>query len=270
MYIARLINTIISFLLFSESTHVYLTTPWTIKSLIGVCCLNNTDIMSVNHFRQGPIIFTLLTIAFTLPTTLHGILFSLVTRMSVARTLSLVVVSSAHVITLTDLLRINKFLREALAKADIDAAHRYLHERLSGWIGTMKGLAKLAYYPYKNPRFSCTRPYYTEKHKRTTRWLEQRCIEAGVVSLHIALLGEVEKQVLTKEGLVDYIVCLPWCLPQGSRAQQRACDLISYLSHEMQLQPPSLLNLAKAKLASMHFGLKKMLNTFSMQDLLVE
>lgn len=180
------------------------------------------------------------------------------------------VVSSGHVITLTDLLRINNFLRESLAVADIDAAHKFLHEQLSGWIGTLKGLANLAYYPYKNPKFTCMQPYYSEKHKREIWQLEQRCMEIGVVSLHLALLGKVEKQILIKEGLMDYVVCLPWCLPRGSAAHYRACDMITYLSGEMQLQPPSLLNLAKAKLASMHFGLKKMLRTFTMQDLLTE
>ena len=195
------------------------------------------------------------------------ILSSSLIRMSVARTLSTVVVSSAHVMTLPDLLRTNIFLQDALAKVDIDAAHKFLHERLSGWIGTMKGLANLSYYPYINPRYSCIQSYYSKKHKRTTKQLQLQCVEVGVVSLHIALLGEVEKQVLVKEGLVDYIVCLPWCLPRESRAHHRASDMISYLKGQMQLQPPSLLNLAKAKLASMHFGLKKMLNTFSMQDL---
>ena len=180
------------------------------------------------------------------------------------------VVSSAHVFTLSDLLRINMFLRESLAMADIDAAHKFLHEQLSGWIGTMKGLATLAYYPYKNPRFSCMQPYYSEKHKRVIWRLEQRCMEVGVVSLHLALLGKAEKEILIKEGLMDYIVCLPWCLPRGSAAYHRANDIITYLSGELQLQPPSLLNLAKAKLASMHFGLKKMLSTFTMQDLLLE
>lgn len=190
--------------------------------------------------------------------------------MCVSRTLSAVVVSSAHVMTLPDLLRISIFLQESLDKDDIYAAHYFLHKHLSGWIGTLKGIASLAYYPYQNPRFSCTQSYYSEKHKRTTRQLEQRCIEVGVVSLHIALLGEVEKKILVKEGLVDFIICLQWCLPRGSRAYHRACGMIDYLRGQMQLQPPSLLNLAKARLASMHFGLKKILNTFSMQDLLLE
>lgn len=190
--------------------------------------------------------------------------------MGVSRTLAALVVSSAHVMTLPDLLRTDMFLQEALAKADIDAAHKFLHEKLCGWIGTLKGLINLAYYPYNNPRFSCVQTYYSEKHTSTVRHLEQRCVEVGVVSLHIALLGDIEKQVLVKEGLTDYVVCLPWCIPKESRSYHRATSMISYLRGTMQLQPPSLLNLAKAKLASMYFGFKKMLNTFSMQDLLHE
>ena len=190
--------------------------------------------------------------------------------MGVARTLSTLVVSSAHVMTLPELLRINIFLQETLAKVDIDAAHKFLHEKLCGWIGTLKGIANVAYYPYHNPRFSCVQTYYSKEHTRVVRQLEQRCVEVGIVSLHTALLGDIEKQVLVKEGLVDYVVCLPWCVPKQSATYHRALSMITYLRGTVQLQPPSLLNLAKAKLASMHFGLKKMLNTFSMQDLLHE
>lgn len=93
-------------------------------------------------------------------------------------------------------------------------------------------------------------------------------IEVGIFWLHISLMNEADKSLLTQEGSLDYVVCLPWCLPQESRPQQQAAKLVSYLSQEMQLQPPSLLKLAKAKLASMHFGLKKMLSTHSIQDLL--
>lgn len=73
--------------------------------------------------------------------------------------------------------------------------------------------------------------------------------------------------MLIREGMVNYITCLPWCLAQGSRAHLQACELVSHLREDTQLQPPSLLNIAKAKLAFMHYGLKKMLDMHSIHDL---
>ena len=93
-------------------------------------------------------------------------------------------------------------------------------------------------------------------------------IEVGLFWLYVSLMYEADRNTLTQEGLVDFVVCLPWCLPQDSRPQQQATELVAYLSRNLQLQPPSLLNLTKAKLASMHFGLRTMLCTHSLQDLL--
>lgn len=128
-------------------------------------------------------------------------------------------------------------------------------------------LLEIAYYPYVNPEFSCSAPHYTERHNAMARQLELLCIEAGVFNLQLALLGEEERASFEKKGLIDFIICLPWCLPHGSRAHHQATELVSYLSGEMELQPPSLLNLAKAKLASTHYGLRKMLGTLlSLKD----
>ena len=62
-----------------------------------------------------------------------------------------------------------------------------------------------------------------------------------------------------QHGLLDFVVSLPWVMPAGTRAHTRACAVVSYMSEKMVLQPPSLINIARAKLAIMHFGLKKIL-----------
>ena len=74
---------------------------------------------------------------------------------------------------------------------------------------------------------------------------------------------------MVDQGLMDYVVCLPSVLPAGSRAQQRAKDLVAMLGKEMHLQPPSLNTIAKAKLAVTHFGQDRVLKA-PVQELLSE
>lgn len=72
------------------------------------------------------------------------------------------------------------------------------------------------------------------------------------------------------EGLLDYTVSLPWIFPHHWQEREDATRLVRFLSQHMQLQPPSLINLTKARLASMHFGLEKVLKTGSVHELLAE
>ena len=73
-----------------------------------------------------------------------------------------------------------------------------------------------------------------------------------------------------QEGLLDYQVSMPWIFPHDWPERRNASRLVAFLSQHMQLQPPTLINLAKARLASMHFGLEKVLGTDSVHDLLQE
>lgn len=94
-----------------------------------------------------------------------------------------------------------------------------------------------------------------------------QCIEVGVISLQNMMLGEETRQVLLTEELVDFVVCMPWYLPSGSPPQIRAWELIRSLSTYMKLEPPSLANIARAKLATDTFGLERTLNAYSISDL---
>lgn len=181
------------------------------------------------------------------------------------------VTSSASVITLAELVSIHDFLCESCEVIDSlkSLPRDVLHDYFGNWFGfaSIRNLLAMAYYPYSNPEFSCVQPYYSDQHKKMGRELEQQCIDVGLANLYIALICKCQQQMVIKEGMLDYVTCLPWCLPQGSRAHQQACELVSYLREDAQLQPPSLLNIAKAKMAFMHFGLKKMLDMRSLRDL---
>lgn len=81
-----------------------------------------------------------------------------------------------------------------------------------------------------------------------------------VLSLQTILLGlqnmlgrDDHREVLCKEGLEDYITCMPTHVPVS--LQEQAKELVRIVGH-IALQPPRLVHLAKARLAKMHFGMQ--------------
>ena len=95
--------------------------------------------------------------------------------------------------------------------------------------------------------------------------ISMRCLEVVVLGLQIFLEGERERQVLVKQGLLEYLTCLPWHMPKGSKAHQRAKSLGDMVGSHIVLQPPSLNVIVKAKLAATCLGLEKVLKSDSQQ-----
>eukprot|EP00731_Ephydatia_muelleri_P005335 Em0002g1511a len=83
------------------------------------------------------------------------------------------------------------------------------------------------------------------------------CFEAGVCSLHIILSRDNEIQTLIKQGLLDYLICLPWHISEGLEARKKAKLLLEKVGSHMPLQPPSLNNIVRSKLAATCCGLTK-------------
>lgn len=84
--------------------------------------------------------------------------------------------------------------------------------------------------------------------------------QTALLSLQNMLGRDDHREVLVKESLVDYVTCMPWFLPVGPLRKQ-AEELVQVVRGEdFQLQPPRLINLTRAKLAKMHFGLEKAVN----------
>ena len=140
-----------------------------------------------------------------------------------------------------------------------------VRERIKGHTG-LRLIPPLSL-PYAPLRL--TNPYYSTAHNDLMIKLKELCVEFGVYFTHRELIGEYERDSLVSQGLVDYVVCLPWLMSAGSKSYERARVLVSYLSEKMVLQPPSLINIARAKLAKMHFGLRKVLE-FSVNELIEE
>ena len=82
-------------------------------------------------------------------------------------------------------------------------------------------------------------------------------MEVGILGLQVILGGENERQVLIKQGLLDYLVCLQWFIPEMHNAYPRTRRLLRMVGAHVPLQPPSLNNIVRAKLAATSCGLKK-------------
>ena len=101
------------------------------------------------------------------------------------------------------------------------------------------------------------------------REISELHIKSVKVLLHmfIVSLGQkVHQEILCKEGLLDYVMCLPSLVPP--ECQQLSRDVISELARHMLLEPPSLTNLARAKLAMTHLGLETVRGVSSVTELL--
>ena len=88
--------------------------------------------------------------------------------------------------------------------------------------------------------------------------LQLLSIETILFGLQVMLSRENQRKILAKEGLVDYVRCLPAHVPKSLLPQaKRVVDIVSPNADKQ--TPPSLLVTTKAHLAKMYFGLNKIL-----------
>lgn len=82
--------------------------------------------------------------------------------------------------------------------------------------------------------------------------------------LHGTFLRKVHCNLVYKEGMQDYVIALPWVVP--ANVSQAASDLVSDFASQHPLQPPTLVNIVKGRLASWHLGLDSVVDT-SVRDI---
>ena len=89
--------------------------------------------------------------------------------------------------------------------------------------------------------------------------LQLLSLETIIFSLQNMLGRENHRQVLNREGLVDYVTCMPSYVTESLKP--RAKELVQMLvtSADLQVQLPTLSSLVRAKLAKMYFGLEGVL-----------
>jgi hypothetical protein len=92
------------------------------------------------------------------------------------------------------------------------------------------------------------------------------CCNVLLHGLENALGRQLHLEILVKEGLLAYILCLPAVLP--GECQPRARSLVNELGKHRQLQPPSLCTLAKAHIAKTFCGLQPVMEMNSIREFL--
>ena len=78
-------------------------------------------------------------------------------------------------------------------------------------------------------------------------------------ALEAILSRNVHREVLLREGLVDFVRCLPSHVPESLKPNARELVRLLSQSCEDNPLPPTLLVTTKAHLAKMYFGLEKIL-----------
>lgn len=110
--------------------------------------------------------------------------------------------------------------------------------------------------PYVKLAFT---PNATEltKDQRTMQLLSLRVV---IFSLQNMLGRSKHREVLLQENLLDYIVSMPWFVPD--LLKQQAKELVVMLGGypDVTMQPPRLLSITKASIAKSHLGLEKVVN----------
>ena len=71
-------------------------------------------------------------------------------------------------------------------------------------------------------------------------------LQTIIIALHIMLNSEFHRDVLIREGLMDYITCMPWYTTGAAEQRARALVRMVQQAPDVDLQPPSLLNMSKA------------------------
>eukprot|EP00731_Ephydatia_muelleri_P034901 Em0084g14a len=109
--------------------------------------------------------------------------------------------------------------------------------------------------------FTPLRLAYSQLRYTSICRIDSLCFEAVIISLQMLLNNDDERQILIKQGLLDYLICLPWHISEGLEAHKRAKLLLEMVGCNIPLQPPSLNNIVRAKLAAMWCGLEKAMSS---------
>ena len=89
--------------------------------------------------------------------------------------------------------------------------------------------------------------------------LHMLSLQTILLSLQNMLGRENHIKILLSEGLEDFITCSPSYVPESLKPQAK--EMVQIVGSGMQLQPPKLVNLVKANLANLYFGLESVMNT---------
>ena len=137
--------------------------------------------------------------------------------------------------------KIHTFLDEFIHKADL---RRITHYEMSYLWATLLPYIKLAYIP----NTPCSEPVLLSQTQDTA-------LQTIVLSMQSMLAKKIHRKVLVKEGLVDFLTCMPWYTTGPVMERAKAVVRMVRQTPDMDMQPPSLLNMTKACVAKHFCGL---------------
>ena len=175
---------------------------------------------------------------------------------------SQLILVSPHLIPPSSYKEINSHMTKFLTNATVDSVSEQ-ESSLGFFWSTFLPYVKLLFVP-NTPQNSMTP--CNEPSKPSISSLQTLSIESVLFSLRCVLNNPDSCQSFLAEELNEYVVCVPWHVPQDLR--EKASSFLRVLSTHTQLQPPRLSVLAKTKLAKMHFGLERMIKMSSLYELL--
>ena len=129
--------------------------------------------------------------------------------------------------------RIDSFLTNFVKKAQPSQLAQTEADSSYLW-ATILPYVKLVYLPNSRP---------------DTVLIQSVALQVIIMALHIMLDREVHRDVLIREGLMDYITCMPWYTTGAAEQRARALVRMVQQAPDVDLQPPSLLNMTKAVLS---------------------
>ena len=139
--------------------------------------------------------------------------------------------------------KISHYLSDFLRVAEPQQIREY--ETKFGYLwATFLPYIKLAYLP----NTPCCEPVLLSK-------TQDMGLLTIIIALHSMLDREVHREVLVREGLVDFLTCMPWYTTGPAEERARALVRMIQQAPDMKLQPPSLMNMAKACVAKHYCGL---------------
>ena len=98
----------------------------------------------------------------------------------------------------------------------------------------------------------------SDKYTGCDAWMSKlqiTCLSVVIQALQATLHKPNHYRIVSKEGLLDYITCIQFFVPDCLKAKAQNLVTIVASSQNGVLQPPRLVSLSKAKLARMHSGL---------------
>lgn len=146
-----------------------------------------------------------------------------------------------------------------LISEQVDTMHTFLNKYLP-----VADARKIAAYELQHAyKWDTVLPYvkmaYVPKSQQCDHALlpivQDMSLHAIVIALQGLMIREPHRKLLKREGLVDFFTCMPWYLT--GPAKEAAKELVSMVQRapDMDIQPPSLVNLAKGCVARHYCGL---------------